>query len=322
MAKKYALNPALEVIKISENKLNFIFPQNSFSLFDASGVTIEIVNAAKTGLDVRGFVIETSNRFLAPIVEAAVETLAEKKVLVDAESVSKIDSSLYFIQLPIVGNKLAPEEVSNPANWQIFIHGDNALADALGDAAKKFGARVTKADDTTAFQSTPLSIVIGAAQNENIEPFRKLNRRAIDASIPALYVWLDRHIVRCGPLVLPRATACYECYFHRVRASRRFVAEFDARCTGNSTVTAPRPSQLSLQWASAVTLSQVLGYMTGVSQDLHLGALREIDTLRSEVRASHLLRLPRCSVCGTGSSQRAPLAETFQHALMRQGGTL
>jgi bacteriocin biosynthesis cyclodehydratase domain-containing protein len=130
---------------------------------------------------------------------------------------------------------------------------------------------------------------------------REVNRRAVGSDAAYLPVVLDRHLVSIGPLVLPRATACYECLYHRVRAGRRNLEAFEAVAARDH-----RPSRLSAHFAAASAAAGILRFLAGSALDLHMATVARHNLLTGDSGHTVALKVPRCPVCGQ-ANMRKPL---------------
>ncbi len=315
----YILNTTIEIVRVGADKFNFVTPEGSFAVRDASGLTLEIVSTAHNPINVDEFIYNLSDRFLVPAIEATLKALVEKKILLPTDRAKDLDPALIMQSYQARQTHLDKTmrfDMPDPTAWQIFVAGEGALAHSLTAAVTDLGIDARPYDDEKRAAIGPASLIVAAADAEDFELLRHINRRAVSLDVPVLSLWLDRHVVRCGPLTHPHATACFECYYHRVRSTRRFTAEFDARAEG--VIASPKPSRVSLHWAVAVATSQIVGFVAGTLRDSHLSPMREINTLRSEIRTSTLLRLPRCPVCGVANTEARPPEEVFHHALVRR----
>ena len=131
-------------------------------------------------------------------------------------------------------------------------------------------------------------IVLGLDMPDDAR-LRQVNRRAVEADAAFLPVVLDRHVVSIGPLILPRATACYECLYHRVRAGRRNLEAFEAVTERDH-----RPSRLAarLPRFAAAVIVLFLAAALSIAQAL-VGVITCLRSFRAHGRAQGS-PLPRC----------------------------
>lgn len=315
MSAHYKLSKCVDVVRLNDSSLNFATPTGSFTVRDDTGLICEIVKACVDGTDAAAF-LEHNPHFSASFAETAFKILAEKKIIAqspDRPNCVTIMQQHHMLQSPV-------ENIA-PAIRELYVVGSGLLADTITAHLQRLEMDVDvcanpKLHDDIAGASR---LVIACCDRETVTTFLDINRQCVSADVPALYVWLDHFTARCGPLVLPRATACYECYYHKLRASRRHVPEFDARASGNRLIAAADPNALALQWAVAATLTQVVNFLAGTLYDTHLSPFKEIDAARGNVHDSSITKIPRCPACGAAPSKR-PLAEVYQHAIVWKVG--
>lgn len=307
MNTKYFLSPGLEVVSLRNEEILLALYGNSFTIKDSTGIVSEIISSAAQGIDILSFVDQHSDRFFSDTVEVTVRSLVKDKILVDKKIINNAEATLNFLFYS--GDRFGEKAVnSQPSrsimDWKVFIIGTGSLAENLLQTIQKYGITVTQVTDLPVGvePSSASTIVIVCSDFEDHEFFRVANTYIVNAEIPALFVSLNWQHVRCGPFVVPKANACYECYYHRLGSTRRFHAEFLARSKSENILYRAIPNNLAIQWASILASTQVLGYLTGGADDLHLSPMREVEVLGMDVQKTSVLKLPRCPVCGSGST--------------------
>lgn len=178
----------------------------------------------------------------------------------------------------------------------------NGLKEAL-NKLEIYWTRYEPGDVLTEY-SRDTTLLIACSDYSDHALFRYINEIAIDADISSLFVNIDAHIAKCGPVVIPRANACYECYFHRLNSTRIHIEEFQAASQTSHIVCQPTPNFLTLHWAISAALTKILALISGLDLDLHLAPMQEINVFNGELVNSKLLKIPRCPVCGTANGDR------------------
>jgi bacteriocin biosynthesis cyclodehydratase domain-containing protein len=139
-------------------------------------------------------------------------------------------------------------------------------------------------------------IVVVAADRFRPRLYESINRACVQASIP----WTSYRpnwsglTIEIGPTVLPKETACYECYQHRRRNNLARPENDDALALEGQKL----PS-LDIQITPCLSLFcyEVLRLLSGEVQPLTLGAIMEFDIRKGELVRRPLLKVPRCPVC-------------------------
>jgi bacteriocin biosynthesis cyclodehydratase domain-containing protein len=319
MTIKYYLSPGLEVIALDSLQLSLNLYGKRFTLKDESGLMNVLITSAGEGLDKAVFLQKFDGRFVVDTVDKAIHSLLDAQIFVDTDLRSTGNGTgEFFCHL---ANRAGKMSLSNPLGgkpsaWRVALIGSGHLARQIGASMVEHGVTVeTYADlSTIKTQDDHILLAVVCSDNEDHTFFRNINSQAVDAGITSIYLSLDWQLARCGPLVIPKATACYECYFHRVCSTRRFQAEFSAKAMAANVQYSPIPNKLTIQWAVALATTQILSYFSGIIGDLHLSPIREVDVIRAEVDHSHLLKLPRCPVCGSASAKR-PLSPVINSML-------
>lgn len=138
------------------------------------------------------------------------------------------------------------------------------------------------------------------------------NRANISDRVPTLYATLGENKARLGPFVLLGETPCYECFHHRMRSSMTFVDEFDRRVGLNiddalaGSLCNAQPPRLYASVLAGLVTSELLKYVSKLTQLSLLGRILEVDLLRYQMEPGRVLRLPRCHACGNGKAHGAP----------------
>lgn len=311
----------VDISIIDEQKISLAVYGRQFIINDRDALVRDILTLAKRGEDMTAIKTNLSEKHGMEKIDAVIRSLAQTGVLETVQvQVSKTPAHAQFAYLRyLLGDKPSAPVAIDPALWHVAIAGEGNLADALANQMQELGITLTRLATELPLPSktTERLLLVHCADFEDFASFRDLNQRAWDANIPALYVSIDSNFARVGPLVIPQAGACYECYFHRVRAGRKSIPNFDARSDSKNYFYRPVPAQTSLLWAQAEAVRTVLAYLSGTMDDLHQNPMTEINTTRGEIERSRLLRLPRCSVCGVANSRHRPLSRVYHGSLIK-----
>jgi bacteriocin biosynthesis cyclodehydratase domain-containing protein len=321
MSECLYLSPLAEVTAQGEDKIAISVVGRRFTVEDRVGILKSILADAAHGVTLRQLLDDRAESFPPEAVEAAVNALVEAKVLLKQDGRSG-DSTFHHLQ-----HRREQDGMSGPAqrplydksNWLLALAGSGACADALAASLAELGVPLQRlgAEDALPELDSRRALLLTASDFDDIALFRAMNAKAVAAGWPALFVGIDWNSVHCGPLVLPKATGCYECYFHRVRATRKFVAEFDMRSQSGNILFHALPSRLAVQFGVAEASRLALQFLSGTLEGLQQSVFSEIDSGSGEIVRSRVLRLPRCQVCGSASTAR-PVGSVFQQALLRR----
>jgi bacteriocin biosynthesis cyclodehydratase domain-containing protein len=154
-------------------------------------------------------------------------------------------------------------------------------------------------------------LIVACSDYEHVDSFRDTNSRAIQEHSPVLFACIADPVVRIGPCVVPQETACFECYYHRLRANLTFRDEFDGWVAHNAaleTCGADSRAHVHARLAAALVAGQVINFLYGITHHCLLDSIVELHPLTLEMTVSRVLRLPRCEVCGCGESSHPVVA--------------
>lgn len=316
------ISPLAEVTVIGDDKIALSVVGRRFTVEDRVGMLKSILRDAESGVQLSTLIENMADLFPAEAVQTAVKALVDTKVLVRRDGRSGGDATLHHLEHRREQEALissAQSAAYQPDNWMLLQVGEGACADAMAAALTQLNVPLTRLapDGELPDTGTRRALLLVCSDFENFGLFRQQNLRALEHGLPSLYLGIDWSTVQCGPLVLPKANACYECYFHRVRSTRKFTAEFDVRSQPENILYHAMPSKLALQFGVAEASRLVLQYLSGTLENLQQSLFSEIDSQSGEIHRSRVLRLPRCPSCGTANTSR-PVGSVFQQALLRR----
>lgn len=316
------VSPLAEITTLGDDRIAMSVVGRRFTVDDKVGILRAILARAAQGVRMSELAAALGDSFPPEAVTVAVEALVKARVLVARDGRATGDATYEHLDYRRELSALV-QPADMPAyertNWAVMLAGEGACADALADALAQLDVPLERIAAGAALPDTGAkrALLLVCADYEDFATFRALNAQAVAHGVAALYLGIDWSTVQCGPLVLPRATACYECYYHRVRGTRKFVAEFDARSQSGNILFHALPSKLAVQFGVAEAARMALQYLSGTLESPHLSVFSEIDSHSGEIRRSRILRLPRCKCCGSASTAR-PVGSVFQQALLRR----
>lgn len=153
-----------------------------------------------------------------------------------------------------------------------------------------------------------MDVIIVASDQHRPNLYERINNRCVQAGIP----WTSYRpgwtglTVEIGPTVLPKVTACYECYQQRRRSNLANPKHDDMLAAALKTQTSPL---LNLQITPCLSLFcyEILRLLSGITQPRTLGAILEFDINTSELIRHSLLKVPRCPACRRDIQSFAPV---------------
>lgn len=293
MTPRLFLNDAVEISDAGQGRLYVRTPVDEFVILDRAGLIAKVLEAVRTGTSLEA----TMDCFDDPAVrvealDGILSLLKTRRVIAPAKADPASPADPIHAWLSHIA--LKPADAAPACR----IWGSGLLYDALRRMLGEVGVACT--DDVDA----PLSadeLIVACLDAPDEAELRRINAKAVDADAPFLPVVLDRHVVSIGPMVLPHATACYECLYHRVRAGRRNLDAFEA-----ATVRRHHPSRLAAQFAAASAATMIVRFLSGSAFDLHTAAVARHNLLTGSSGHTVALKVPRCQVCGQ-ANMRKPL---------------
>ena len=119
----------------------------------------------------------------------------------------------------------------------------------------------------------------------------QLNRASVETGIPALYYSCRGLDLQLGPLVIPRETACYECYSLRRQAA---LAPWERNLLASAEDAGRLECVLGVDWV----VLDVIKFVTDIAEPIAKGRVLRIDYGTGLPEVHRVLHVPRCTVCG------------------------
>lgn len=307
---KYYVSPGLQVVRIDHSRLSLNLYGRRFTLKDETGLVEAIfVSAVSDGVTVQQLLENSQGAYPSDVVETVIKSLCTSNFLQTSDrrlpSLATMDFLSYSADLT---DKVVSGFGKNPPlhEWRVLIAGAGSVAAGIGSALDSLQVAWTPLDQDAAVpqERRHTTLLIACSDSMDHALFRALNRFAVAQGLTSLYVSVDAHMAKCGPVVVPKANACYECYFHRVSSTRTHIEEFEAASDAANVICQPAPNLLSVHWSISAALTKTLAILSGLEMDLHLSPIQEINVFHGEVANSKLLKIPRCPVCGTANGNR------------------
>jgi bacteriocin biosynthesis cyclodehydratase domain-containing protein len=201
-------------------------------------------------------------------------------------------------------------------NWQVQVIGAGHLARAARSELTRLGVEVlAESPIQTLLRSESANerglIAVVCSDCEDHKTMRDANRELLQAGFPALYACVTSRGMRIGPAVIPGQTACYECFYQRLRNGMKFLDEFDAFAAHQHRLAqgdlSPPPALAASMGGALVALQAAKLHMR-IGNDDVVAQIVELQLSPLELQSGEALRLPRCGLCGAGRRDRQPQA--------------
>jgi bacteriocin biosynthesis cyclodehydratase domain-containing protein len=187
-----------------------------------------------------------------------------------------------------------PDE--NEPNWRVLADSDTAwLRDGLASQ-----------EMFSAFEDWREAIVVCAQQNVDPWLLRKVNAVCLHHNVTWLHASADGPVLFIGPTMIPRRSACYECFEQRVVMNLREAGSYQrykkALAERQVTVgTLPLEPALGSILTAHTVLEAINIFTTGAS--FTVGKVLAIYLPTMEFSYNEVLRLPDCGSCAPSSER-------------------
>ena len=189
-----------------------------------------------------------------------------------------------------------------------------ALAQNLHELSPNLHFRALAASvadlENGAFPADLLEMDVVVVATDELRPklYESVNQVCVEAGIPWTSYRPSWHglSVEVGPTVLPRETACYDCYQHRQQSN---LADPDRHQALQRALSQQAPPLLDIQITPCVSLLcyEILRLLSQEVPPLTLTAVMEFTLTTAELVRHPLLKVPRCPTCRRDIRPFAPV---------------
>jgi thiazole/oxazole-forming peptide maturase SagC family component len=222
-----------------------------------------------------------------------VDALKQKKIgIIGINSVSRqivkslIESQVYNYQL--VDNKLFRNMNFFSDSGQLHLDiWDNELHNIIGYE-----------DWVDSLENSGLDILICTSDFGGMQLMRDFNKFCVENAIMFLPVVLQDFKGYVGPLVVPGETACFECLLSRQNSIMpNYHVKRTTECSApeGQRVVGFHPAMSSI--LGDIAVMELVKFFTKTLQSWNVGALIEVNLLKTEMKSRKVLKIPRCPVC-------------------------
>jgi len=162
---------------------------------------------------------------------------------------------------------------------------------------KKAGLPIDADDFDAAEEQHPADCIVATSDFGSLPILREWNKYCIEKNIHYLPVWLSRMVGSVGPLVVPRATPCYDCVWARENShmeNRNHLRAVDEAAAGLQ-IPAGYLAPMASILADVATMELVKFYSRILPPKI--GVLIEVNLLKPEIIPRAVLKAPRCPAC-------------------------
>jgi len=303
-----AVDPVVHVIELDDGRIQLRTPSDRLTIGREAPIARDLLQACDGTRSAHGVLELLESRGHDPRTACALlQLFTVRRVLVDgapARSEDRIVATARHFARCVRDERLDARQA--PQLQSVRVVGSGALAAECRELLSVLG--IAAAGETPTGQAD--AVVLVCRDCEDHRAFREHNRAALAARTPILFACLTDLRVRIGPFVVPGDTACYECFYHRLRANLDFRDEFDA-CVAQAAGaegSAPVRARVHERIAAAIACAQCVSFLAGALQHCAFDAVIELDPVTIDLSIGRVLKLPRCEVCGFRTDSAPPPA--------------
>jgi bacteriocin biosynthesis cyclodehydratase domain-containing protein len=293
------LDPSIELIDLGDGRLQLFREKGALTVNDKDGDIRRLIgwcDGTRDEGEIRALMAKRR-----PGGAELVQYLVQSRCLIPARPPPKSNllNQIHAAHLELAQVGFAQRQELAGRPLKIALSGKGEFAREALSVLEGLGHEIGL--NLQAFEAGAQDLVVALSDELDHATFRNLNSRAVKQGIPVIYGCIDRHLLRIGPVVIPGETACFECHHHRLRSHVKFLEEFDGRTEGRRL----RPIDLITPWLEARVGAVLLAMVVSgfAADNLTIGKSNEVlelDLLNITYERHHLLKLPRCPVCGPG----------------------
>ena len=300
----YEIHSAVDYNCVDANKIIFSSPAGKFAIADHLGLISRVLACCARGQDVDAAFSDISEDSTRQLVkEQILDLLLRRRILTATGKNARQASDPFLGWLGYVG-------MGTASGTTLLIEGNGFIADTVKSTAVNLGIEF----DTAMPEAwTEQHLIIYCQDQYDLAQLRSINRHAVASRSVLLPVSTDRYIINLGPIILPKATACIECLYHREKSHTK---ERDQDCIELRSETS---SEFVCRMAAMFVLEEAARYMLGAAYDLHAVTLTRHSVLTGKRTKSVAWKIPRCAVCGSANGE-APLVKANSAKVLIEEG--
>ena len=325
----YRLAPGVEVVEVDDDRFTLRSEFDAFQLSGAAAAHFARVVLAQldapTALD---DIVARLPGYSAGSVAAQLDLLVERGLVSEVDGAQAPPPDSFTAFLSAVGQDPA-ELAGTLASLTVAVFGLETHGALLAEQLVRAGfgeVRVVDpraggrphgtldADaDADAIRGVldGCDLAFGCWDLRDAAAMHRLNRVALDLSVPVLYSELRATSTLAGPLVLPGRSACWMCYRMRLVAAAPDFTEamaFEEHLDHvRRPAPAPRPSLPPLaQHLASMLAVEALRIALNLHPPVHVDTVVEYDALTGDVANRPVLAVPECPVCSKKAPRHQP----------------
>jgi bacteriocin biosynthesis cyclodehydratase domain-containing protein len=288
------INPAVTWVRVSDDRLLLRLPDGEQVTFDRDAREIETVLQYLRTSEGRDSVPACSTL----LYDDVVGFLRERGLLADAGVAGERD--WFRHHLAFVSACATPG--TGYRTQRCALRGAGWMRERAAMALRAAGLEVTPTDDCT----DAATLVVVASDWDDHVLFRRENANAVRHGQRITFFGRAGIHLIAGPLVVPGQSACLECYFRRLSFNTRFPEEFEAYgafCAARQARGERATSPLAAGLVEFVVARHVLGAVRELPVLVEPGVIDALDCATLRLTTQHVLKVPRCGVCGRRSAK-------------------
>jgi bacteriocin biosynthesis cyclodehydratase domain-containing protein len=306
-----ALDAAAGVIPLPHGRVQIRTPGSRLTIGKQAQLALELVRLCDGTRSFADIIASLTERGYSGEQSLELYKLLERRAVLIPEAPRNCEDVLLTHAMHFARRWLEGSALPEPGERSVQVCGTGHLADAVRSDLARLHIPFAGQFDPRA---SNVALIIACSDFENHVAFRERNRAAVAAGRPIFFACISEAAVRFGPLVVPRESACFECFHHRLRANLTFREEFDAFLAHNAFQDesgVDSRAGIYARLGSAFICAQVVQFLLGCTQHCVVDRLIEVSPITVDMVSSRVLKLPRCEVCGRTEEFAPPAARDW-----------
>lgn len=308
-----AVDAAVHIVRLADGRLQIRTPRERFTIGVQASLAVDLlrlcdgtrpVDAIVTAMAAQGHSEQHTRSLCTYLTRRAVLNTAPPEDFEDL----LLAHARYLAQPMGGGTSSTPVAL---ADRLVQVAGDGHLAEAVCAELALLGIPCVGGFDP---RRTDIALIVACSDYQNHDAFRNFNRAAVTMGRPMLFACVAETRIRVGPLVVPGDTACFDCFYHRLRANLSFRDEFDSFVVHNAVL-----EELGIDSHAGIygrtlagfVCAQIVNFLLDAFQHCVADRFVEWGLIDLETTQGRILRLPRCETCGAARHAPAPAARDW-----------
>jgi bacteriocin biosynthesis cyclodehydratase domain-containing protein len=296
------IHSAAEIVDLGAGRVQVRVPDGDHFTIETRGIELaQRLEAMRQGtLTLEAAVAAATNDDERHVWDRAGEVLRQRGLLRrEDEDDPSADWLLASFDYVFRRTRAVRPPMAADAAQPVVVCGEGLIADVTRRCVTSLG-RDLKPGAPAA--EAPPGLRIACSDHDDHEFLLEQNEVALREGVMSTFARRSGSRVLVGPIVVPRESACFNCYLERVVSNTEFIDEFEGNARSSGARRPPlRDATGLMSGVLAFLVTQHVAFaLERITTVARVGEVLAFDLLSSRTTRHPVLKLPRCRVCGRG----------------------